>query len=130
MNSNDEKNIIGKINVSGGQVNIVGKGVINQFNTGSQESITQKDLIKLITKIEMMVKTQLPDGDIKNAVQGDLRAAAEQSQKQNPQSGLILNRLKSALDLIASLGSAVAAGQTISPLLQQAYEIAKAIFIK
>jgi hypothetical protein len=133
MNKNDrneEKSAIGQINVSGGQVNIVGKGVINQYNAGSSGNISREDFVKLVRQVEEALRTANIDIDTKSAVQSDLKAAVEQSQRQNPQPGLILNRLKSALDLVTSLGGAVAAGQTIYPLLQQAYEIAKNLFLK
>lgn len=126
-NKDGDKSIIGSINVSGGTVNVVGKGTINQYSIGTS---SRDDFVKMIKQIEDIVRSANLDTDTKRVVENDLKSVVEQAQKQNPQSGLILNRLKGTLDLITSLGSAVAAGQTIYPLLQQAYDIAKNLFLK
>jgi len=132
MNENKGKSVIGKLNATGNaQVNIVGEGVINQFNnSGSSNNVTREEFTVLVRHIEELIRSANFDKDTKEAIRSDLNATLLQSQKQDPQQGLILNRLKSALDLITSMGSAVVAGQKIYPLLHQAYDMASKLFIK
>jgi len=126
-----EQSLIGNMNISGGQVNIVGEGSINQYyNSGPARELTQENLALLLHELKTALERADLDRDTKQAVQDDLQAAMEQAQKTQPQPGLILNRLKSALDLVTSLGGAVAAAQSLTPLLGQAIEFAQKLFAR
>ena len=126
----DKGSVIGNINVSGGQVNIVAEGTINQvYNGGNTQISSVGDFIQLMGKINALVEKLDVDQDTKQAIQSDLRVIISQTEKKTPQKAVIITRIQSALELIISLGSAVTAGQTIYPLLQQAYEFAKARFV-
>jgi hypothetical protein len=131
-NQNNKKNgsLIGSMNISGGQVNIVGEGTINQvYNAKTNPVLSTSDFVQLIKNIDVLTENMEIDIDTKRAIQGDLRAIVVQAQRVQPQKMLITNRIKSALELVVSLGGAVSASQTIYPLLQQAYEFAKTNFI-
>ena len=125
-----EGSLIGNMNVTGGQVNIVGEGTMNQvYNFGSTSEANMENFIALLRQINELTGGSTLDSDTKSAIQRDLQVTIEQSQKPQPQKGLILNRLKGLLDLVISLGGAVSASQTIYPLLQRAMEFAQKLFI-
>lgn len=130
-NEKKEQSLIGNMNISGGQVNIVGEGSINQYyNSGPARELTRENLAALLHELKTALERADLDRDTKGAVRGDLQAAMEQAQKTQPQPGLILNRLKSALDLVTSLGGAVAAAKSLAPLLQQAFDFAQKLFAR
>jgi len=119
---------IGQVNASdSANVNIAHE--INQtLNNRQQTSVTKNEFINILEHINQSVQKSGLDPDTQAAIKNDLKAVATQSQKPEPQKGLILNRLKSAMELLITTGGAVSAAQTILPLLQKAFEMAKSLF--
>lgn len=125
---NDKKSgiTIGEMNVTGGNVNMLGEGTFNQINNATPDSgVSRQALLELLNQISSLVEKENISRDIKQVIRGDLQSAIQQTQNKHPEKSLILNRLKSLSDLIISLGGAVSAGETIYPLIQQAIQFAQ-----
>ena len=111
-----------------GEGNIVGNEnrliMINQQTTG----ITVDDFLRLLTELRQSLPTAGLDPDIAQAIESDLQMAESQARKTRPNAKLILLKLKSAVELLATVDGVLGLMERVQPLTQQALEWAGQLF--
>ena len=111
-----------------GDGNVIGGGshatVIKQQTTG----VTVDAFLRLLTELRQALPTAGLDPDIAQAVESDLQVAESQARKAEPNAALILLKLKSVAELLATADGVCGIVERVRPLAQQAVEWAGKLF--
>jgi hypothetical protein len=111
-----------------GDGNVIGSGsrstVIKQQATG----VTVDDLLRLLAELRQALPGADLDPDVAQAVESDLQVAESQARKDEPNAALILLKIKSVAELLATADGALGIVERVRPLAQQALEWAGQLF--
>jgi hypothetical protein len=111
-----------------GDGNVIGSGsrstVIKQQTTG----VTVDDFLRLLAGLRQALPTAGLDPDVAQAVEADLQVAESQARKPKPNAALVLSKLKSVAELLATADGVLGIVDRVRPLAQQALEWAGQLF--
>jgi len=111
-----------------GDGNVIGSGsrstVIKQQTTG----VTVEQFLHLLTELRQTLPNAGLDPDTAQVVEADLQVAESQARKVKPNAKLILLKLKSVAELLATADGVLGIVERVRPLAQQALEWAGQLF--
>ncbi|MDY7076489.1 MAG: caspase family protein [Chloroflexota bacterium] len=111
-----------------GDGNIIGNGsrstVIKQQATG----VMVDDFLRLLAELRQALPAAGLAPDVAQAVESDLQVAESQARKAKPNAKLILLKLRSVAELLATADGVLGIVERVRPLAQQAFEWAGQLF--
>jgi hypothetical protein len=111
-----------------GDGNVIGDGsrstVIKQQTTG----ITVEQFLRLLAELRQALPAAGLDPDVAQAVEADLQVAESQARRAKPNAALLLLKLRSVAELLATADGVMGIVDRVHPLAQQALEWAGQLF--
>jgi hypothetical protein len=111
-----------------GDGNVIGDGSRSTVIKQSTEGLSIDEFLELLSQLRQLVPESGIDPDIAEAIESDLQTAEAQAQKSKPNAGLILLKLRSVAELLATAEGVWSMTERIRPLAQQAMEWAGQLF--
>jgi hypothetical protein len=111
-----------------GDGNVIGDGSRSTVIKQSTQGATVDEFLELLSKLREIVPQAGIDPDVAEAIESDLERAEAQAQKPKPNAALILSRVRSAAELLATAEGVWSITERIRPLAQQALEWAGRLF--
>jgi hypothetical protein len=110
-------------NMGGGMLVVGNQNVVSAQQTGAGLA----DLVRLVAEMRALLPRVQLDSEVRAVVEADLKVVEEQTAKPEPKKALVLPKLKSIVETLATAAVAGDAIQKLLPIAQQAVQWAQQV---